>query len=282
MYDFNTVSGDGYLQCTVFQKGSGKLAIMNIFALKLILAPIIIGSASLAGRRWGPAVSGWLVGLPLTSGPVVFFLAISHDTAFAAHAALGVISGGVSLVIYVLSYVWLAKRVNWQISIIGSLSLFTASTAILQNFTLLLIPIFFVVCALILLALRWMPKEEVEIVEAQPGPWDIPARILLGTSFILLLTGVAPLIGPHLTGLLTTIPLYVSILTVFAHRHQGPAAATRVLHGLLYGLFAFAGFFLTLNLLLERTGISAAFVSAIVTALAVQGTTLWLLHQTHK
>ena len=34
---------------------------MNILVLKLILAPVIIGSASLAGRRWGAAVSGWLV-----------------------------------------------------------------------------------------------------------------------------------------------------------------------------------------------------------------------------
>lgn len=49
---------------------------MNILALKLILAPIIIGSASLAGRRWGPAVSGWIVGMPLTSGPVIFFVAL--------------------------------------------------------------------------------------------------------------------------------------------------------------------------------------------------------------
>jgi hypothetical protein len=57
---------------------------MNILALKLILAPLIIGSASLAGRRWGPAVSGWIVGMPLTSGPVIFIVAVSHDAAFAA------------------------------------------------------------------------------------------------------------------------------------------------------------------------------------------------------
>jgi hypothetical protein len=81
---------------------------MNIFVLKLILAPVIIGSASLAGRKWGPAVSGWIIGLPLTSGPVVFFLALSHDAAFAASAALGVISGGISLVAYALAYVWIA------------------------------------------------------------------------------------------------------------------------------------------------------------------------------
>src|SRR5512143_2425398 len=97
---------------------------MNILVLKLILAPVIIGFASLAGKKWGPAVSGWIIGLPLTSGPVVFFLALDHDTTFAAHAALGVISGGISLVAYTLTYVWLSKKFNWPMTITGSLLVF--------------------------------------------------------------------------------------------------------------------------------------------------------------
>src|SRR5512146_771646 len=113
---------------------------MNIFVLKLILAPIIIGSASLAGRKWGPAVSGWIVGMPLTSGPVIFFVALSHDVAFAANAALGVISGGFSLVAYVLTYVWLARQFQWYVAITGSLLVYLISTAILQNITFPLIP----------------------------------------------------------------------------------------------------------------------------------------------
>ena len=87
---------------------------MNILVWKLVLAPIIIGSASLAGRKWGPAVSGWIVGMPLTSGPVLFFVALSHGAAFAANAALGVISGGLSLVAYALAYAWLATRFRWH------------------------------------------------------------------------------------------------------------------------------------------------------------------------
>ena len=43
------------------------------------------------------------------------------------------------------------------------------------------------------------------------------------------LTYLSDVIGPRLTGLLTTIPLYITILTVFAHRDQGPAAAAHVL-----------------------------------------------------
>jgi hypothetical protein len=98
----------------------------------------------------------------------------------------------------------------------------------------------------------------------------------------LLLSGSASFIGSRLTGLLTTIPLYVTILAIFAHRHQGPAAAAHVLRGLLYGMFAFAGFFITLNLLIEKAGIAVSFLSAIVVALAIQGMSLWILRQKDK
>jgi hypothetical protein len=255
---------------------------MNIFVLKLILAPLIIGSASLAGRKWGSAVSGWLVGMPLTTGPVVFFVALSHDAAFAAKAALGVLSGGFSLVIYALAYAWIATRLPWSAAITGSLLLFSISTTLLQSASFPLLPLFFGILTVILLGLRVMPKEgQVEANEEEPGPWDLPARILLGTGVILLLTGVAPLLGPRLTGLLATFPLYISILSIFEQRHRGPGAAAHVLRGLLYGMFAFAGFFLTLGLMLERAGIAASFITATLVALIVQGASLWVLRRSH-
>ena len=46
---------------------------MDILILKLVATPLLIGMASLAGRRWGETISGWFIGLPLTSGPVCWF-----------------------------------------------------------------------------------------------------------------------------------------------------------------------------------------------------------------
>lgn len=256
---------------------------MNILVLKLILAPIIIGSASLAGRRWGPAVSGWIVGMPLTSGPVVFFVALSHGIAFAANASLGVISGALSLVAYALTYAWLATRFRWQVSIFGSLSVFSLLTFSLQGLTVSLFPILVLAAAAIAAGLWLMPNDAViKNGDKQISRWDIPARIFIGTSFILLLTGVAPLIGSRMTGLLTTIPLYVTILAIFAHRDHGPAAAAHVLRGLLYGMFAFLGFFLVLILLIERSSLGMAFGASILTALLIQGTTLLILRKMHR
>jgi len=255
---------------------------MNILILKLVLAPVIIGSASLAGRKWGPAVSGWIVGLPLTSGPVAFILAVSHDTTFAFGAIRGTLSGGFSLIAFCLTYAWLARKFNWAITALGSISVFAGMTTLLQNFDLPYIPLFFAIVLVIVVGLWLMPKQvELEVSQSTPSLWDIPARILVGTSFILLMTGIAPYIGPRLTGLLTTIPLYAGILTIFAHRHHGHAGANSVLRGLIFGLFAFAGFYLVLGLLIQNTSLLISFSAATLSALIVQGVTLLILQKTH-
>jgi len=69
---------------------------MNLLALKLILTPLFVGGATLVARRFGPRVGGWLVGLPLTSGPVAFYLALEQGTGFAARAPQATLLGQVS------------------------------------------------------------------------------------------------------------------------------------------------------------------------------------------
>jgi len=60
---------------------------MNLLIAKVIVTPLLVLAASLAGRRWGESIAGWLVGLPLTSGPVAVFLTLEHGPKFAAQAA---------------------------------------------------------------------------------------------------------------------------------------------------------------------------------------------------
>lgn len=253
---------------------------MSILALKLILSPIIIGSASLAGRRWGHAVSGWLIGLPLTSGPVIFFLALSHDTQFVMTSVLGTLSGGFSLVAFCLAYAWMSMRFRWLPAAAGSLLAYAAVVILMQNAVIPLLPLFLTVVLVILSGARLMPaRTNLPPGDAKPGAWDLPARLLIGTGFILLLTGIAAWIGPRLTGLLATIPLYTIILTIFAHRLEGTAGAISVLGGLLFGMYAFSAFFLTLGLLIGNTGIGWAFLSAIAVALLVQGGSLLILRR---
>lgn len=252
---------------------------MGSLALKLLLTPALIGAASLAGRRWGPAISGWLVGLPFTSGPVVFFVALNQGTAFAAGAAAGTLAGTTSQAAFCLAYGRLAHRDGWPLSFIAGTLAFAALTIGLQRLTLPLPLVTLLVVGGLLLALWLMPNYPAPAAVTRPPGWDIPLRMAVVTAFVLLLTGVAPSLGPRLTGLVTPFPLYGSAMAVFAHRLEGPAAGAGVLRGLLLGLFGFSGFFLALAALLQRVGVAAAFLVALAVVLGLQATSLVVLRK---
>jgi hypothetical protein len=137
--------------------------------------------------------------------------------------------------------------------------------------------LFIVVALLLAGAIGVMPPARTQVAEGALPRWDIPARMGIATAFVLLLTGLAERLGAHLTGPLAPFPLYAALLAVFAHHlHRGDQAHD-VLRGLLYGLFAFAGFFLALAALLPRLGPGLAFTAAVATAVSVQAATLWRL-----
>lgn len=252
---------------------------MESLVLKLLLTPTLIGVASLAGRRWGSAVSGWLVGLPFTSGPIIFFLALNEGVSFARAAAVGTLMGALSQAAFCLAYGRLAPHIDWPAAILASSLLFLALTLALQPVSLPLVSLFIIVMLTLALAFRLMPSRpgNMPLATGAPPAWDIPARMITATTFVLLLTGLASTLGPRLTGLLAPFPLYATILAVFAHQARGPHAAVDVLKGLLLGLFAFASFFLILAALIEPAGITSAFAAALAAALLVQGGSLWLL-----
>jgi hypothetical protein len=247
--------------------------------LRILLAPALIGAASLAGRRWGPAVSGWLVGLPLTSAPVTFLLALEHGPAFAALVALGTLAGTVSQILFAIVYAWLARRHGWPLAFVGGSVAFAVSTAALAG---LRAPLLLLACAVVIvlvLGLRAIPVVErrAPVVEqraaatAAPLPrWDLPVRMLVATLIVGALVAVAPALGPRFTGMLSPFPVYAAILTVFAHRGQGAPAAIGVLRGLLAGLFGFVGFFVVVAGSIERVGIAVAFAVATLVALTAQ------------
>ena len=246
---------------------------MGTFAFKLGAAPILIGAASLASRRWGQAIGGWLVALPLTAGPVIFFLALERGAHFASIAARGCLAGAIAESAFCVGYMWAARRFSWvQALPAGALS-FALFAALLLRLHVGLTPLFLVVIAVIGGILSLVPRGNTSAFAATPPPWDIPFRMAAATVAIVLLTAIAP----TLSGILAAFPIYASTLTVFAHRSEGWEAAVQVLRGLLYGLFAYATFFLTLSLLIIQMTLASAFFISVVIALAVQGGSLWAI-----
>ena len=254
---------------------------MNILLLKLVLTPALIGLVSLAGRRWGHAISGWIVALPLTSGPIIFFLALTHGEAFAADTAAGILAGGLSLAAFTVTYGRLALRWKWPSTLAVSTAAFLLMTVALRPVHLPLVLLWVAVLAALAVSIRLLPRglDRRGSADTLPGNWDIPLRMLIATGFVLAITALAPAVGPHLAGLLAPFPFFTAILAAFAQHQHGAAAAVDVLHGLLLGLFSFAGFMFMLALLLIPAGIPAAFAAAILVVMLFQGASLRLLRR---
>ena len=251
--------------------------------LKLVATPLLIGAATLAGRRWGPALSGWLVGLPLTSAPVVFFLALDHGVRFASSAAIGVILGTISQAAFAVAYVWLARRTGWVESAAGATIAFALATVLFQLIQPPAVVAAVAAVAALLVGIWVMPPTVQRPTAAVRLPgYDLPLRMAVATGLVIGLTAVAPAIGARLSGLLSPFPVYAGILAVFAHRLDGSGAAVAVWRGLLFGLFAFVAFFSVLGAALEPLGIGVAFVLAMVAALGMQSATLFLLRSSRQ
>src|SRR5947199_3187260 len=250
--------------------------------LKVVLTPALIATATLVGRRWGGTMSGWLVGLPLTSAPVVFFLALDQGTAFATTASLAVLLGTISQAAFAVAYARVAIRTGWLPAAAAGSAVFAVATIAFQQVSLPALPAYGAVLVSLVIGIVFIPRRErPAATDAVPPDWDLPVRIVLATGLVLVLTGIAPRIGAHLSGLLSPFPVYAGVLAIFAHRQSG-AGANAVLRGLLLGLFAFARFFLVLALGLDRLGIGLSFALATLVALLVQGSTLRLVRTTGR
>jgi hypothetical protein len=240
-------------------------------ALKLVVTPLLIGGASLAGRRFGHHVGGWLVGLPMTSGPVAFFLATDHGLSFAADAAVGMLAGTSSQVAFALAYRSAARRGATRASLAGSAA-FAAATITLSFFHWPAPATFALVLATLIVGYAATARRAPGPLSAptRPPRWDIPVRMLVATAVVVLITAAAPVLGAHLAGLLSPFPVFGAVLAVFTHRSHGPVGASQVLDGLLLGLFAPAVFFLVLALMLPVVGF-VAFAIATAAAITAQG-----------
>jgi hypothetical protein len=253
-----------------------------ILVLKLLLTPILIAVATLAGRRWGPAFSGWFIGFPLTSAPVSFILALQHGPAFAAQSAVGILAGMVSVCIFCASYILISRKKNGWISASGGILAFLVSTAIWNLFSLSLLPTFAILIALIALLIWVIPQQAVSSKAITAPRWDLPARMILAMLFVVLLTSSASALGPQLSGLFAPFPLFAVILATFTHRQQGAGPARALLRGVILGGFAFSSFFLVAGEFLTRLPIGWTYSCASAAALLVNGLSLYLSNRKSK
>jgi hypothetical protein len=242
-----------------------------VLLIKLLLAPALVVASSLAGRRWGAAVTGALVAFPIVAGPVLLVVHLEHGAAFTRESATAALLGLVSLAVFAPVFARLGRRWSWPAALLASWVAVLAVDAALAAVHLTGPAAFGVTLAGIAAAALAMPRSAVDRDTGTPPPprWDLAARSIATAALVISLTTASAVLGPQWTGLLATFPTAASVVAAFALAQGGPVEASRMLAGLVRGLFGFAAFCCALSVLVEPVGVTA-FACALVAALVVQ------------
>jgi len=249
-----------------------------ILTLKVLMTPVLIAAITLAGRRWGQGVSGWLVGFPLVSGPISIVLALQNGTGFAARAAIGTLGGETSVCAYCLAYCLVAQVAGWPASIAAAALAFFAATFLWSLATPPLLVTLAIDAVAIVLFLKLIPRQAALPAAAVPPKWDIPVRMLLAAVFVVALTTFSNSLGAQLSGLISPFPVFSTIMAPFTHHQQGARTAIHLLRGVVLGSFALLAFYLIVNTLLPVASIPLTYLAASSMAIVVSGISLRFVH----
>lgn len=235
----------------------------------MILTPLLIAMSTYAARRWGPVVGGWIVGLPLTSGPVSVFLCIEQGPDFAAAAAGSTIFGTLAFVSFCLAYARAARKFSWPWALAIAVSANALAIFTLSHVSLAPVPATALVILLVAAAL-YLEGAAVAQVVVMPAPWwDIPFRMAAATCVVMGVTMVSAHLGPALSGLLSTIPVFICVMSVFTHKMSGTANVVQLERGVTTGAFSFAVFFLVVAMTMRSLNPVLVYALACAATVAV-------------
>lgn len=246
-----------------------------IFLLKLLLVPSLIALVTLAGRRWGPGVAGWLSAFPIVSGPILLVISLEQGPAFASSAAGNTLLAVLAILVFSIAYARCA-HFGMPRAMIAALLAYGLAVLALQAMSL---PLWmgFAAVLLALLAAPWLFGPAPAQAAAPKSANDLPWRMLAGALLSLGVTYAAASLGPRLVGLFAMFPVMSTVLVGFSHRANGPGFAVALLRGMVNGYYAFAVFCLVLSSLLRSQSIGMAFLLAAGAALAVQLGVKWIV-----
>jgi hypothetical protein len=235
--------------------------------LRLALVPAAIWLATLAARRWGHTVSGYLGGLPLIGGPITLYLALDHGGAFAARSATFTLAAILGQGAHLLAFAHASRRASWPVALVAGWSSFAfvaVGVAALDPGPWLALSL-----AIAGLAAAWigLPQPRLPVVPARIPPIELRLRLLAAFILAAVILWAADAFGAVASGVLLSVPVTGSIMPPFTLALYGADSVARLTRGFVVGLCGFTTFFLAIALAVVPWGIAAAFTAALAGAL---------------
>ena len=236
--------------------------------LRLALVPAAVWLASLAARRWGHAVSGYLGGMPMIGGPITLFLAIDLGPAFAAKSALFTLAAVGAQCAHLMTLSHVGQRLPWLAALAGGWTAFF-SVALVTSLLPMSLPLAATLAGGgLFIAWRWLPRVHGESPLPSIPPMELRLRLIAAAGLAGLIVWSAPIFGPTVSGILISLPITGSIMPPFTLALYGPGALARLIRGFAVGLTGFSSFFVVVAATAVPWGVAPSFFAAVTAALA--------------
>lgn len=242
---------------------------MAVLLLRFALAPLTLVVVTLVQRRFGHALGGRVVGLPLTTGPFLVLVAITEGPTATAVAAAGVVAGQVSVVLFCTSYAHLARRVVPVVALVGALVVGLAGVLLVRRVTgpwWALVVVFTVIAVA---QATWPTDVGDRGADPEPPRWELPMRMATAAVVVGTVTALARVLGPFVAGLLSTAPVILSVLAPTTHRGYGVDATSALLRGTVWSMPGTIMFAAVVATVVGTWGAVPAFVLGLAALVAV-------------
>lgn len=212
---------------------------------------VIVVAASLVAERTRPFIAALVLALPVSTGPAYVLLALDHDAAFIAEAALSSLAGNVAIVPAALAYAVLARRGAGLVpSYAGMVAAWLAGVLAVKAFDWTILPalVLNVVVFAAAGALTWSWRRGERPPPMRRRWYDIPLRAVIVVSVVVGVILISERVGPAATGMAALFPASFSSFILLMHRRLGgPAVAAAFINGMTM-IFGFTGFLLAMHL----------------------------------
>ena len=229
---------------------------------KLALVPAVVWLASLAARRWGHAVSGYLGGFPMIGGPITLYLAIDFGPAFAAQVATATLAAVAGQAGHMLGFAYVGRAWGPVAGLACGLAAYVVIALVVAPLGTAPVVALALAIAGLTLAWRLLPRPRGAVSLPAIPPVELWLRLVAALVLAAVILFGAESFGPVLSGVLLSLPITGAIMPPFTLALYGRDALAWLQRGFITGLTGFSTFFFVVATTAEALGTGVSFVAA--------------------
>lgn len=246
-------------------------------ALKMAVTAGFVIAATVVAERAGAFIGSLIVTLPISTGPAYVFIALDHNAAFVARAALTSVYNNVPTAFYTVTFVVMAQRFGPWLSVAVGLLVWMITTYLFGQVVWTVTPAVLANVAAVTVFFFLVRSFREAPMPRLPLRWfDLLLRALIVSTLIAAVVTLSFTIGPEKTGLLASFPATFTATMLILHRRVGGKATAAVMAHSLIGLLGFSLCMAVLYLTAVPVGAPLALCLALLFSVSWNAATLLL------